>query len=281
MRLTACAARCAITAATKSARPIPLWPTGSGCWRRASSRHVATDADGLMGEEATTGEWMGEVWQAVRKRMNAHKWAHAAYQHVDGTSVAAAVVSSVTTQMVQANPRLTQASLRALLTSSALPLPHLPAEKQGAGLLQPAAAVAAALRAPGGPLVGFPHSGSVLSEIELRKVGEGVTFLTLPAGSAGSMGQLRPVYFGLYAPAAHHVALTGAWDNWQALQPLQRTGRGWWHGVLPLPAGAYTYRFWVQSDDGAPRWLPDPESTHRVESGYAMPHSVVTVKNHW
>jgi serine protease AprX len=240
------------------------------------------DAQAWLAEDAATGEWMGEVWQAVRRRMNVHKWAHAAYQHVDGTSVAAAVVSSVAAQMVQANSSLTQRTLRRLLAETALPLRHLPAEKQGAGLVQPAAAVAAALRAQGGPLVGWPTSGTVLSENELRKVRERVTFLPhahLP--HADAEGGTQPLYFGLYAPAAQAVALTGTWDNWQALQPLTHAGRGWWHGVLPLIPGQYAYRFWVEAGDAPARWLPDPESTHRIESGYVQPHSVVTVTSNW
>ncbi len=246
-------------------------------WQRVLEAGHGGDARGdeMLGEDAATGEWMGEVWQAVRKRMNTHKWAHAAYQHVDGTSVAAAVVTSVAAQMVQANASLNQRALRRLLAETALPLPHLPAEKQGAGLVQPAAAVAAALRTQGGPLVGWPRSGTDLSEIELRKVRERVTFLA-PANDASGPAHTA-VYFGFYAPAAQAVCLTGAWDDWQALLPLTQTGRGWWHGVLPLGAGQYAYRFWLERGDGPAQWLPDPESTHRIESGYALPHSVVHV----
>lgn len=248
-------------------------------WQRVLEAGHDPAGDDFVSEDAATGEWMGEVWQAVRKRMNVHKWAHAAYQHVDGTSVAAAVVSSVAAQMVQANPSLTQRALRALLLDTALPLPHLPAEKQGAGLVQPAAAVAAALRAPGGPLVGFPRSGRLLYENELHKVREPVTFLATPTSGTGDAGgsALHPVYFGLYAPAVHAVSLTGVWDGWQALHPLTHVGNGWWHGILPLPIGQYTYRFWVERGNEPSAWLPDPESTHRVESGYAQPHSVLYV----
>lgn len=245
-------------------------------WQRVLEAGHDGGGDEMKGEDAATDEWMGEVWQAVRRRMNTHKWAHAAYQHVDGTSVAAAVVSSVAAQMVQANPSLTQRGLRALLADTALPLPYLPADKQGAGLVQPAAAVAAALRAPGGPLVGIPRSGALLSENELHKVRERVTFSPSPAIAPGSPA-LQPVYFGLYAHAAHAVSLMGSWDGWQALHPLAHLGNGWWHGVLPLQMGQYTYRFWVERDDELAAWLPDPESTHRVESGYALPHSVVNV----
>ncbi len=245
-------------------------------WQRVLETGAADAGSDMAGEDAATGEWMGDVWQAVRKRMNAHKWAHAAYQHVDGTSVAAAVVSSVAAQMLQANSSLGQRALRRLLAETALRLPHLPADKQGAGLVQPAAAVAAALRAPGGPLVGLPRSGSVLSETELRKVRERVTFLSASANSE-TLEPLREVYFGLYAPDAQAVCLTGSWDGWQVLRQLTHAHNGWWHGLLTLPAGSHCYRFWVERGEGAAQWMPDPESTHRVESGYAQPHSVVDV----
>ena len=62
----------------------------------------------------------------------------------------------------QANPALTGEDVRQLLMESALALPHLLPRQTGAGLLQPTLAVAAALRAPGGPLVGYPRSGVAL-----------------------------------------------------------------------------------------------------------------------
>ena len=75
-----------------------------------------------------------------------------------------AQVSAVAAQMLQANPQLSPQQVTALLTQTARPLPHLPAERAGAGLLQPATAVAAALRRGAGRLRGFPVSGSVLRE---------------------------------------------------------------------------------------------------------------------
>jgi serine protease AprX len=258
-------------------------------------------------EETTTGEWMGEVWQAVRKRMNAHKWVDAHHQHVDGTSVSAAMVSSVATQMVHANPNLAPEELRALLRETALPLHHLDPEHAGSGLMQPAAAVAAALRSAGGLLTGLPRSGRVMRQNELQ---EWVERIRVPVGSPALMPEpmgSHPVgagpvsagpvsagpvsagpvsgevphhaaYFGILAPEAAQVSLVGSFNGWQPnAHPLARTANGWWHLALPLANGDYSYRFWVTEADGSAAWHVDDESSLRVESGYSTPHSRIVV----
>ena len=221
--------------------------------------------------------WMPEVWHGLRQRMNAHKWVHRHYQHVDGTSVAVTQVSAVAAQMFEANPHLTGDEVRRLLLASALPLPHLTPRQTGAGLLQPAAAVAAALRAPGGALAGYPVSGVVLAESELRKLLlHGTVALHAPAGEStgGSV-----VYVGVLAPHAHTVSVIGSFNRWRPdALPLQRAGNGWWHAALRLPAGSHLYRFWV-SDDVHPHgyWLRDPENPNTAESGYREAHSWLDV----
>jgi serine protease AprX len=45
----------------------------------------------------------------VRQRINDQKFIHPHYQHVDGTSFAAAIVSAAVAQMLEANPALTPA----------------------------------------------------------------------------------------------------------------------------------------------------------------------------
>src|SRR6185436_16729834 len=66
------------------------------------------------------------------------------YQHVDGTSFAAPVVTSVVAQMLEACPALTPRAIRDVLIETARPLPHIPRERQGYGLVQAMAAVQAA-----------------------------------------------------------------------------------------------------------------------------------------
>ena len=69
----------------------------------------------------------------------------AKHQYVDGTSVAAAIVSGVVAQMLEANPALTPRQVRAILIATARPLDGVAAQ-QGAGMIQAGAAVAEALR---------------------------------------------------------------------------------------------------------------------------------------
>lgn len=67
------------------------------------------------------------------------------YKHVDGTSFAAPIVSSVVAQMLEANPQLTPNQVKRLLIETAKRLPDVPVDRQGWGVLQPAAAVARAI----------------------------------------------------------------------------------------------------------------------------------------
>lgn len=221
--------------------------------------------------------WMPEVWHGLRLRMNAHKWAHRHYQHVDGTSVAVAQVSAVAAQMFQANPNLSGDEVRRLMVETALSLPHLTSPQTGPGLLQPAPAVAAALRARGGPLQGFPISGTALQENELQKW---QLHGTLPVHSLSQFNQSRRViYFGLWAPYAQRVSLLGSFNRWQpdALM-LCQAHNGWWHIALHLPPGVHLYRFWVtDADHPQGRWMRDPENPNIAESGYGDAHSQIII----
>ena len=82
----------------------------------------------------------------MRQRINNQKFIHPHYQHVDGTSFAAAIVSSVVAQMLEANPGLTPAQVKQILMETAEPLPAAPPERQGAGMLRAGAAVERALQ---------------------------------------------------------------------------------------------------------------------------------------
>jgi serine protease AprX len=85
------------------------------------------------------------LYSMLQQRIHAHKIIDAHHQHVDGTSVAAPIVSSVIAQMLEANPRLTPQQIRAILTATANSLPGVPAERQGGGVLNAREAVLAAL----------------------------------------------------------------------------------------------------------------------------------------
>lgn len=84
---------------------------------------------------------------AVEERIALQKYIAPDYQHVDGTSFAAPVVASVVAQMLEANPGLTSARVREGLMATARALPGVPKAQQGAGVVDPAAAVAWAEKA--------------------------------------------------------------------------------------------------------------------------------------
>jgi len=214
----------------------------------------------------------------LRFRMNRHKWVHPFYQHVDGTSVSAPQVAAVAAQMFQAHPGLTPQRAKALLMASALPLDHLPQAQTGAGLLQPARAVALALRDAGGPLAGFPVSGTRLESAGLRELGLPVQAAqALEAGPGPQAPAMASVhYLGTWAPEAQAVSLVGSFNGWRpGVLPLYRTDRGWWHTAVAFPPGEHLYRFWVVDRSGNGRWQLDGENPVREESGYLEPHNVI------
>lgn len=82
----------------------------------------------------------------VRQRINEQKFIHPHYQHVDGTSFAAPIVSAVVAQMLEANPALGPALIKRILMDTAEPLDDVPVERQGAGVVNAGAAVREAAR---------------------------------------------------------------------------------------------------------------------------------------
>jgi serine protease AprX len=231
---------------------------------RAFVAHIPAPRKRQLFHQVSTSH--AALWQTLRQRMNAHKWIHAYYQHVDGTSVAVAQVSAVAAQMIQANPALAPAQVKQLIIETALPLPHHPAERAGAGLIQPARAVAAAMRAPGGVLAGLPISGTSPE-----------SWFAAPTLGQGAAHR----YVGVWAPQARSVSVVGDFNDWQpSASPLVTVRSGWWHGMLALPPGRHHYRFWVEGDDPtAARWVPDPENPARAESGYCSDHSVLVAES--
>ena len=67
------------------------------------------------------------------------------YKHVDGTSFAAPIVSSVVAQMLEANPRLTPQQVKRILIDTAIRLEHVEVNRQGWGTIIPSRAVERAL----------------------------------------------------------------------------------------------------------------------------------------
>ncbi|MEO0563883.1 MAG: S8 family serine peptidase, partial [Chloroflexota bacterium] len=84
---------------------------------------------------------MYRIHRLIQERIHKHKLIDQHHQHVDGTSVAAPIVAAVAAQMLEANPDLAPHDVRRILKETAVPLMSMPLEQQGAGIVNPLAAV--------------------------------------------------------------------------------------------------------------------------------------------
>jgi len=112
---------------------------------RALKRLLAQGYNDLGLPRELTQRPDNHLYEMLQARINSHKLIDAKHQHVDGTSVSAAIVSAVVAQMIEANPRLTPAQIKSILVNTAHSLDGVPRTLQGAGAIDPARAVRAAL----------------------------------------------------------------------------------------------------------------------------------------
>lgn len=86
------------------------------------------------------------IREVVGKALRADNVITPHYKHVDGTSFAAPIVASVAAQMFEADPHLTPQQVKLAVVRTARRLLRVPVDRQGWGVVDPAAAVAEALR---------------------------------------------------------------------------------------------------------------------------------------
>ncbi len=192
----------------------------------------------------TLGQPLPEIRAVIRERIVQQKYIHPHYQHVDGTSMAAPLVTAIAAQMLEANPALTPTQVKALLTATAEPLPDIPAEKQGHGLVNGARAVAAVLRlaAEQDPTPRSP---------------------------------LRTLTFYYFDKDARQVALVGSFNHWLPYgYELEQYERGAWRITVPeFERGLHAYKFLIDRV----RWVADPENPRRLEDGLDGFYSLIEI----
>jgi serine protease AprX len=198
--------------------------------------------------ESVLGEEAGRAREIVESRLRRDKIISAHYQHVDGTSFAAPVVSSVVAQMLEANPRLTPAAVKSILISTADRIAGAPLARQGYGVLNARRAVASALREQ--------H--------------------TLDGGAYGPPRVCQDgVLFSFHDDSAREVGLAGDFNGWNHSEaPLGKGADGVWRAsVRGLRPGHYRYKFVV---DGA-RWVDDPANGLKGPDEFGGFNSVLNV----
>lgn len=187
--------------------------------------------------------------KSVEPRIGELKLVTPYYQHVDGTSFAAPIVTSVIACMLQANPLLTSVMIRNVLLRATHKIPGVSTERQGAGTLDAGQAVSLALR-----------------EWHSRRN-------VLPPSPHVNNGAIE---FLLHDHDAENVQVVGSWDKWHLPGLVaQSLEDGVWQAKLPLlPQARYTYKFLLNGS----RWLDDPENPVKAPDGFGGLNSVLVVK---
>jgi len=170
------------------------------------------------------------------------------YQHVDGTSFAAPIVTSIVAQMIEANPQLTPGAVKNILISTADRISTAPAIRQGYGMVNARRAVE-------------------LAKTELHT-------LNVVGCSSPRLDNGRLVFL-YHDDLAESVSLAGDFNDWnRAANPLKRSESGLWLAEIVAPkAGRYGYKFVV---DG--RWLEDPNNCRKASDSYGGLNSVLVIE---
>ena len=198
--------------------------------------------------ESILDEETGRAREIIESRLRQDKIISAHYQHVDGTSFAAPVVSSVVAQMIEANPNLTPAAVKNILISTADRITGAPLARQGYGVLNARRAVAEALREQ--------H--------------------TLDGGAYGPPRVCQDgILFSFHDDAAREVELAGDFNGWNPSGArLVKSSDGVWRAsVAGLLPGRYRYKLVV---DGA-RWVDDPANGLKEPDEFGGFNSVLNV----
>ena len=183
----------------------------------------------------------------VESALKSQKIVAAHYQHVDGTSFAAPIVTSVVALMIEANPKLTPGAVKNILISTANRIVSAPAMRQGYGVVN-------AWRA-----------------VELAKTEQHGLNVVGCNPPRVQNGRLMFVY---HDDAARGVSLAGDFNGWNKTS-LTRDGSGLWVTEIDAPkAGRYGYKFIIDEQ----RWLEDPSNGMKVPDNYGGLNSVIVIE---
>ncbi len=171
------------------------------------------------------------------------------YSHVNGTSFAAPIVTSVVAQMIEANPNLTPGAIRNILISTADRITAAPAIRQGYGVVNARRSVELAQREQHG----------------LNAV-----------GCSPPRVENARLLFVYHDDAAKNVSLVGDFNNWdRAATSFLRNESGLWFAEIAAPtAGRYQYKFIVDER----RWVEDPSNGMKAPDNYGGLNSVIVIE---
>ena len=239
----------------------PILP-GSVFYQRAVALcRMAAAADyqlpGLAREFAETVEFPPQIVSSAATEIRVHveavlkeqKIVAAHYQHVDGTSFAAPIVTSIVAQMIEANPKLTPGAIKNILISTADRILTAPVIRQGYGVVDATRAVELAITER--------HSLDVVGCMPPRVENGRLVFV-------------------FHDDAAESVSVAGDFNGWSPrTTPLKRNSSGLWSTEIVVPqAGRFEYKFLVNGQ----RWIEDPSNGMKALDNYGGLNSVLVIE---
>jgi serine protease AprX len=170
------------------------------------------------------------------------------YMHVDGTSFAAPIVSSVIAQMLEINPELTPRQIRQVLFSTAKRFDTIETLRQGFGYIQSRKAIFKIFK---NEIVMNTHESPFINK---RK---------------------KTIVFHIQNNCAGNISLAGSFNHWaQDVLLLEPAKNGLWKIEIPmLPKGRYHYKFLI--DDKM--WVEDVENPLREHDSFNGWNSILEV----
>ena len=185
----------------------------------------------------------------VESALSEQKIVAAHYQHVDGTSFAAPIVTSIVAQMIEANSKLTPGAIKNILVSTADRIASASAIRQGYGMVNARRSV---------ELATIEQHGLNVVGCKPPRINE---------------GQLIFLY---HDDAAASVSVAGDFNGWnESASPLTRDESGLWLAEIVAPKpGRYGYKFVVNGQ----RWLEDPNNGMKVPDSYGGLNSLLVIE---
>ena len=185
----------------------------------------------------------------VETALQQEKIVAAHYQHVDGTSFAAPIVTSIVAQMIQANPSLTPGAIKNILISTADRIVSGPVIRQGYGGVNARRAV------------------------ELAKTERHALNVVGCKPPRVENGRL---VFVFHDDSAQSVSVAGDFNDWSHdATPLKRNSSGLWLTEIAIPrAGRFEYKFIINGR----RWIEDPSNGMKAPNNYGGLNSVLVIE---
>jgi serine protease AprX len=183
----------------------------------------------------------------VEAALRHEKIVAAHYQHVDRTSFAAPIASSVVAQMIEANPSLTPGAIKNILVSTADRIVTKSVIRQGYGVVNARRAVELA---------------------RTERHGLNVVGCRPPRVENGRL------MFVFHDDTAESVSVAGDFNGW-SYSALQRNDSGLWTTEIVVPrAGRFEYKFIINGR----RWIEDPSNGLKAPDNYGGLNSVLVIE---